>query len=73
MTGFNPVWRLARSGFFLFVPDVIPHSSQPMTATQYGSAEAIVDKIRAVLGDFKGYRALHADGRLFCGWFQAND
>lgn len=44
-----------------------------MAATQYGSAEAIVDKIRAVLGDFKGYRALHADGRLFCGWFEAND
>jgi catalase len=43
-----------------------------MTNSQYGSAEAIVSKIRAVLGEFKGYRALHADGRLFCGWFQAN-
>lgn len=32
-----------------------------------------MDKIRAVLGDFKGYRALHADGRLFCGWFQATE
>ena len=43
-----------------------------MTLTQYDCAEEIVGKIRSVLGNFDGYRALHADGRLFCGWFQAN-
>ncbi len=39
---------------------------------QYASSEEIVDKIRDVLGNFAGYRALHADCRLYCGWFQAN-
>jgi catalase len=43
-----------------------------MTINQYASSEEIVDKIRDVLGNFAGYRALHADGRLYCGWFQAN-
>lgn len=40
--------------------------------TQYRSAQDIVHKIRGVLGDFKGYRALHADGRLYRGVFRAN-
>lgn len=40
--------------------------------TQYRGAQDIVHKIRGVLGDFKGYRALHADGRLYRGVFRAN-
>lgn len=39
--------------------------------SQYRSAEEIVAKIRRILGDFPGYRALHADGRLYRGSFRA--
>lgn len=39
--------------------------------SQYRSAEDIVAKIRRILGDFPGYRALHADGRLYRGTFRA--
>ncbi|PZQ19849.1 MAG: hypothetical protein DI564_00985 [Rhodanobacter denitrificans] len=41
--------------------------------TQYGASEAIVRRIRTILGNHQGYRALHADGRLYRGAFQAND
>ena len=44
-----------------------------MTGTQFGDAEEIVTKIHAVLGNFEGYRALHADGRIFRGSFRAFD
>lgn len=44
-----------------------------MTLTQFQDAEQLVDKIRAVLGRFAGYRVLHADGRLFHGVFRASD
>lgn len=41
--------------------------------SQYRHAQDIVHRIRAILGDFKGYRALHADGRLYRGVFRASD
>jgi len=41
--------------------------------SQYRKAEEIVAKIKRILGDFPGYRALHADGRLYKGIFRAND
>ena len=44
-----------------------------MNASQYLDAEEFVRKIRAILGNFQGYRALHADGRLFHGSFRANE
>jgi len=44
-----------------------------MHASQYMRAEQIVRKIRAVLGNFQGYRALHADGRMYRGTFRATD
>lgn len=40
--------------------------------SQYRHAQDIVHRIREVLGDFAGYRALHADGRLYRGVFRAN-
>lgn len=40
--------------------------------TQYACTEGIVDKIRTILGNYKGYRALHADGRMYRGTFRAN-
>lgn len=40
-------------------------------AGQYHRAEEIMQKIRGILGNFSGYRALHADGRLFKGVFRA--
>lgn len=39
---------------------------------QYRKAEEIVAKIRQILGDHPGYRALHADGRLYKGTFRAS-
>lgn len=39
--------------------------------SQYRGAEEIVAKIRRILGNFPGYRALHADGRLYRGTFRA--
>ncbi len=44
-----------------------------MHPSQYDTAEHIVQQIRAVLGNFEGYRALHADGRMFRGSFRANE
>ena len=44
-----------------------------MKTTQFDEAETFVTKIRAVLGNFEGYRVLHADGRMFHGTFQAFD
>lgn len=44
-----------------------------MSVTQFEDAEVLVEKIRAVLGKFAGYRVLHADGRLFRGVFRATD
>ena len=41
--------------------------------SQYRKAEDIVAKIKRILGDFPGYRALHADGRLYKGTFRANE
>lgn len=40
--------------------------------SQYRRSEEIVRKIRAILGNYAGYRALHADGRLYRGTFRAN-
>jgi len=39
--------------------------------SQYRNAQDIVHRIRAILGDFQGYRALHADGRFYRGSFRA--
>jgi hypothetical protein len=36
-------------------------------------AAALVHTIRGVLGNLQGYRALHADGRLFRGTLRANE
>jgi catalase len=44
-----------------------------MAFSQFGNAEGIVTKIHAILGNFEGYRALHADGRIFRGSFRAFD
>jgi catalase len=44
-----------------------------LSTTQFRDAEEFVAKIRAVLGNFAGYRVLHADGRMFHGSFKAND
>lgn len=44
-----------------------------MSQTQFDDAEGVVAKIRAILGNFAGYRAIHADGRLFRGSFRAFD
>lgn len=43
-----------------------------MQASQYSDAEGVVRKIRDILGNFPGYRVLHADGRLFRGTFRAS-
>lgn len=40
--------------------------------SQYRQSDEIVRKIRLILGNFSGYRALHADGRLYRGTFRAN-
>lgn len=40
--------------------------------SQYRQSDDIVRKIRKILGNFAGYRALHADGRLYRGTFTAN-
>ena len=52
---------------------MMPRSLFIMHASQYDDAEELVQKIRAVLGNFQGYRALHADGRMFRGFFRANE
>ncbi|MFM2380726.1 MAG: hypothetical protein RLZZ143_3309 [Cyanobacteriota bacterium] len=44
-----------------------------MNASQYLDAEEFVGKSRTILGNFQGYRVLHADGRLFHGSFRANE
>jgi catalase len=40
--------------------------------SQYRKAHEIVEKIRRILGNHPGFRALHADGRLYQGSFRAN-
>src|SRR4051794_32508248 len=44
-----------------------------MQHSQYRHADEIVRRIRDILGDHPGYRALHADGRLYRGVFRANE
>ena len=41
--------------------------------SQYGASEVIVKQIKTILGNHEGFRALHADGRLYSGAFQANE
>lgn len=43
------------------------------TASQYRRADSIVENIHTVLGAHPGYRALHADGRMYRGSFRANE
>lgn len=42
-----------------------------MTASQYAHAEELVDGAHQVFGFHPGYRALHADGRIYRGSFTA--
>ncbi|WP_343673535.1 catalase family peroxidase [Chitinophaga sp.] len=44
-----------------------------MQQSQYKHTTEIVTKIRQILGNFPGYRALHADGRFYEGTFRANE
>jgi len=41
--------------------------------SQFDHTDEWVQKIHKVLGEFPGYRALHADGRFYRGRFRAND
>ncbi|TAA20110.1 catalase [Pseudoxanthomonas winnipegensis] len=49
------------------------HGVSMTQQSQYRSSQDIVHRIRAILGDFPGYRALHADGRLYRGTFRGNE